>query len=250
MLLSTPWKSTRARRRAFTLIELLAVIAIIAVLAGLTITGLGHIRDAARGTKCTSNLRQIGAAFQLYAADNRGVYPALRGGSTGINPNPSGGNWMREISPYVFRDSDSSGQVASTADIKKAGETINVLHCPSYDLLFPTIGDLVSTPYQTSGYGMNANLNIPGVGGSMAYDNRYPSAAINFPARTVLVGDSVNYHIDIKTPSWGAPVTNTVEGYYSGAPKRHGSTANYLFCDGHVSELTPEAALAALPPRT
>ncbi|HSI07065.1 MAG: DUF1559 domain-containing protein [Rariglobus sp.] len=249
MLRHTPRKSTRSSRRAFTLIELLAVIAIIGVLASLTLVGLGRIRDSARGTKCTSNLRQIGGAFQLYAADNRGVYPALRGNATGINPNPSGGNWMREISPYVFRDVNSSGQVASTADIKKAGESSNIIHCPSYDLLFPIIGDLVATPYQTSGYGMNAALNIPGVGGSMTYDNRYKVASLSYPARTVLVGDSVNYHLDVQTPKW-TTATNTVEGYYSGAPTRHGATANYLFADGHVSALTPDQALTVLPPRS
>lgn len=241
----TPRKTRRCGHacRAFTLIELLAVIAIIGVLAGLTLSTIGHIRISARSTKCTANLRQIGAAFQLYAADNRGVYPALRGNATGINPNPTGGNWMREISPYVFKDN------ATTAEIKKAGEAINVIHCPAYDLLFQNIAELVATAYQTSGYGMNANLNIPGVGGSMNYDNRYPAAAINHTSRTILVGDSVNYFIDNKTPTWGAPVTGTIEGYYSGAPKRHGATANYLFCDGHVSALTPDAAIVALPPR-
>ncbi|TSJ79750.1 hypothetical protein FPL22_08455 [Rariglobus hedericola] len=156
---------------------------------------------------------------------------------------------MREISPYVFRDTNAAGQVVSTADIKKVGETSNIIHCPAYDLLFPTIGDLVATPYQTSGYGMNAALNIPGVGGSMTYDNRYKVAALSIPSRTVLVGDSVNYHIDVQTPNW-TTATNTVEGYYSGAPTRHGSNANYLFCDGHVESLSPDAALKVLPPRS
>lgn len=60
----------RSRSRAFTLIELLAVIAIIGVLAAIVIGSISKIRDAARRSTCTSNLRQIGAAFPLYAADN------------------------------------------------------------------------------------------------------------------------------------------------------------------------------------
>lgn len=234
-----------AGRRAFTLIELLAVIAIVAILASLTLVGLGRIRDSARGTKCTSNLRQIGAAFQLYAADNRGVYPALRKSqnASSPNPNPSQNNWMVEISPYAFRD------VAGIADIKRTGESANIIHCPSYDLLFTSFSDTNYTGYQTGGYGMNPNLNIPGVGGSMAYDTRYPATAIQYPAKTILAGDSGNYHLDVKGTSW-TKVNNTAEGYYSGAPLRHGSTANYLFCDGHVISLTPDAALAVLPPRT
>jgi prepilin-type N-terminal cleavage/methylation domain-containing protein/prepilin-type processing-associated H-X9-DG protein len=247
MLRHTPWKSTRTHRRAFTLIELLAVIAIIAVLASLTLIGLGRIRDSARSTKCTSNLRQMGAAFQLYAADNRGVYPALRKSqnTASTNPNPSQNNWMVEISPYAFRDVTSTG----IADIKKSTEATNVIHCPAYDLLFTNFSEANYAGYQTGGYGMNPNLNIPGVGGNMPYDTRYPAAAIPYPARTVLVGDSGNYHLDVKGTSW-TRVSNTAEGYYSGAPTRHGSSANYLFCDGHVTSLAPDAALAALPPRT
>ena len=244
MLRPTPWHTPRTRRRAFTLIELLAVIAIIAVLAGLTMSGLGRIRESARSTKCSSNLRQIGAAFQLYAAENRGVYPALRKkdvNATSSNPNPTSGNWMVEISPYVFRDTDIAG-------IKRTGEQTNIVHCPSYDLLFTSFSDTNYSSFQTGGYGMNPNLNIPGVGGNMPYDTRYPAAGIPYPARTVLVGDSGNYHLDVKGTSW-TQVTNTAEGYYSGAPTRHGKTANYLFCDGHVSALTPDAALAILPPR-
>lgn len=36
-----------------------------------------------------------------------------------------------------------------------------------------------------------------------------------------------------------------VEGYNNGSPKRHGSSANYLFADGHVETRPPEAAIIA-----
>lgn len=58
-----------ARPWGFTLIELLTVIAIIAVLATLLSATLSSAKRKARKTASTSNLRQIGLGFQLYADD-------------------------------------------------------------------------------------------------------------------------------------------------------------------------------------
>src|SRR6218665_3837712 len=74
----TPPCSRAAETRAFTLVELLTVIAIIAILAALLIPVVGSVRKSARSSQCVGNLRQIGFAFPLYAADNRGFWPAPR----------------------------------------------------------------------------------------------------------------------------------------------------------------------------
>ena len=63
-----------ANRRAFTLIELLVVITIIAVLAALLLPALSRSKASAKSAVCTSNLRQIGLALNLYV-DAFAKYP-------------------------------------------------------------------------------------------------------------------------------------------------------------------------------
>src|SRR5205809_6910971 len=59
--------------RGFTLIEVLVVIAIIVMLAAILIPSLNSALESAKATKDLSNLRQIGAATQMYMNDNNGV---------------------------------------------------------------------------------------------------------------------------------------------------------------------------------
>lgn len=66
----------RAGLRGFTLVELLVVIGIIAVLISILLPALGQTRESANRIKCSSNLRQAGQAFQLFANEHDGWFPS------------------------------------------------------------------------------------------------------------------------------------------------------------------------------
>jgi prepilin-type N-terminal cleavage/methylation domain-containing protein/prepilin-type processing-associated H-X9-DG protein len=84
-------------KRAFTLIELLVVIAIIAILAAILFPVFAQAKSAAKQTMNLSNLKQLGTAGQLYAADFDDNLPA---------DSLTLGNWGRYywvflLTPYV-----------------------------------------------------------------------------------------------------------------------------------------------------
>ncbi len=208
------------KKRTFTLIELLVVIAILSILFTMLLPAMSGAKSTAKRIKCSSNLKNIGTAFELYASDNSSRWPY---------PQSPGGGWYWNA-PYLW---EYTGPVywnlGWTTGSKALRESIWA--CP--ELL-----QLTSNVWQCAGYGMNSSLP-PGTGGV----NKSPEAfKIRYPSRTILAGDSRgfyspssgNWNLGTACGTWD--VTNLF-GYV------HVSQANMLHADGHVMSGTKQTFL-------
>ena len=249
------------KSQAFTLIELLVVIAIIAILAAILFPVFAKVREKARQTSCTSNLKQLGLAFMQYQQDSDEYLPPTFYGTAQC--------WAGKIYPYV----------------KSAG----VYHCPddSTGTYKPAVGN-AAVPVS---YAMNNDLT-PGSQGTI-FGPSYTLAHFNAPANIVMLFEVTGAPVDVTTPDessvngttappsrflsaagWGiessaTPNTPATLGgghwgggsgagdggsaglFYAtgyslgsrgntyGGPAAHTDGANYLAADGHVKYLRP-----------
>jgi len=83
------------RRRAFTLLELLVVIALIGVLAALLFPVLNHVKQSGDQAACLHNMRQIAAAFVVYANDHDFELPSP------ANRNGNLDRWPAALAKYL-----------------------------------------------------------------------------------------------------------------------------------------------------
>jgi prepilin-type N-terminal cleavage/methylation domain-containing protein len=129
------------RHAAFSLVELLVVIAILAMLL---LPGVALVKDTARSSVCSSNLRQLGFGFFAYGEAYGDIVPPVK---------TVGRNWFTDISAFI----DDGGPAFQKV----------VKGCPVYTFK--------PTPWQ-NGYAMNNFLLSPSANGSRCYDNNSAAA--------------------------------------------------------------------------
>lgn len=125
-----------AMRRAFTLIELLVVIAIIAVLIALLVPAVQKVREAADGTQCKNNLKQLALAAHNYHDFNKYFFSARASSS------PQYGH-MVPLLPYIEQgslsngfDASAKGGFADPINQTVANTFLQIVRCPSNPTAF------------------------------------------------------------------------------------------------------------------
>jgi prepilin-type N-terminal cleavage/methylation domain-containing protein/prepilin-type processing-associated H-X9-DG protein len=155
------------RRFAFTLVELLVVIGIIAVLIGILLPVLSRARKTANITKCSSALRQIAYAFNMYSKENHDKYPSLKCEYYNL-PGPSEARsvyWQDMLMPYTARgNANMNQQLNATGDAKASQYRENFRKsvfwgCPEWQGSFNTTtaawADIQGVSLYETGYGYN-----------------------------------------------------------------------------------------------
>jgi general secretion pathway protein G len=162
---------------------------------------VGKVRETAREARCTSNLRQIGQLLNIYANQNKGLFPAS------MQPDPSGSG---TTSWWTLVQREAGGP-----DLPSA-EQESVLLCPLAVRTYP------ASPAARRTYGLNF------VGSSTS--TRYGLLGIVNPARTILVAETIH---NANGDGWAA--FDTLNNAKARLDWRHAQdTARMLFADGSV----------------
>lgn len=229
---------TASPKPGFTLVELLVAVSVIAVLALLGFMGANAAWISSRKTKCMGNLRNIGAALHLYAADRGGALPETTH-TAGLD-----GSWIYTLEEYL-------------------GEFDETRICPAD----PQRGKRLQA--RGTSYLLNSFLFVPetdpfgeALGPAMNHLHRIPE-----PARTLVafvcsdgtgVGPGNDHTHSNQWSSWSAVCRDIAPDRFATrrAIDHSRGTSNYLYADGRVEShsaadlkrKTEEGINIALPP--
>lgn len=209
-------KVGRRRERGITLIEVLTAVGIIAVLATLALKSSSGFLDRGRTAKCTSNLRQIGMAMNIYQNENNGQYPAIRDASLNY--------WYQVLAPYL------EGVLKSgSTTVGDARNVVKIFRCPSarQDFGAPS-DDAIFRSYLATDFmrGVNPQTN--------AKDWSIPVKTVSIPkpALTLFLVDGA------KTSSGTDYACDSGQSFSTAKISyRHTKKTNSLYLDGHVALL-------------
>ena len=198
---------------AFTLLELLLVLAVIFILASLLLPGVRLVRDAAKASRCASQMRQVGSALLLYSQEADGILPPVA-----ILPYPSA----------IFRT--WTDHLVDMDDGLSA-----MLNCPANSGSRWTYANAWNHSYLMN----NHYWNIPA-------ENLSGGPIAQVSGTTVMIADGGYWYKFVFSAAAVVEETAAPAHWYnpSGGPSwpgeliaRHGRRVNVVCADGHVQPL-------------
>jgi len=233
--MSAPFRKSRTKpfrdSGGFTLIELLIAICIVALLAVLSISGWKQYRGAATGAVCTNNLRQLGAATNLYCAEHYGsFFPYVQG-------TPQGKIWYfgMETSPAGAAEGDRDLDITRGPLYPYIQEVGKIEVCPGFDYS----NALWKPKFQGASYGYGYNWVLGGMTNAAKVMN---STQVSNAAHVILFADCGQVNTFQAPASADKPMMEEFYEIDSSSKTihfRHNNHANLLFVDGHVESWKP-----------
>jgi prepilin-type processing-associated H-X9-DG protein/prepilin-type N-terminal cleavage/methylation domain-containing protein len=227
---------SREKKSAFTLTELLVSLLVLAILATLILAGVAKAKAKTRSALCQNNLKQQGIWLINFVSDEN-VYP--------LSFNTNSARYPAHASHWEA----SLRRIGGFSDVIQQGDQGDVFNCPSAF----TPPDLQGNEgFVAYGYNSDGVMGRPcdtslGLGGLGSEDcdlfaPPVPSTLVVNPSAMIAIGDGFL--------GWNGKILDGRNGFIGlragitvrppetpRAFKRHSQSANYLFCDGHVSSV-------------
>lgn len=231
---------TSLHERAFTLVELLVVVAVIAVLAALLLPALANAKRQAQAVKCSSNLRQLGLAAQMYFDDHEGLAFSNRWGPMQVGLKDGVLHWFGWLQNGTDGNRDFDGRLGPLYEYVNG---LGVEICPSLD--YRSAVFKLKARGAAYGYGYNIHVSTNATGRPRNVEG------IRNPSGIALFADSAQVNNFLPPASPTHPMLEEffyvdAQGTpgpfnYPNAHFRHQRRASVLFLDGHADFERPVA---------